>query len=245
MHASENNESGETASHFAQWLESNGRLVAGIGILLAVFLVFGFRYYSGQRINSEHDYLSAVLSFEKIQRATTVDEAALQSLQGLIATHPELKAKYEGALTQELIKGGDFSAADRLGTDVLQRLGDDLAKPYAAFSHASLALCREDTERALSMAQGLAQRLDEGKVDEQTLALHTYNLIRIAMLQQALEKKNEELAAWAAVQTWISLVQNTGSPKSQQLMSAVLRTLQEGSVSLEAYIEHRRQRLTT
>lgn len=236
-------------SPLIQWIAHNGRALLWIflGLLAATFLIH--KIFWGSFGGSEQDYYKAEGEYYTFDSSTDpkAQQEALLSLSSLLKRHPDLQSKYDGPMAQTLINREDFKQALPFAERTLVRTGQDHLPFYADYAETTLMINDQKYGEALKKALALKGKMIEAKEDPHATEfgdpLYLFNLLRIAMLQQQLEQKSEELKAWqefkqAAIQS---------SEKSYfvqpEMFEAILKQLQEGRASLFNYIEAREKLL--
>lgn len=247
---------------FMQWITENPKIFLYAGLLILAFLSIAFRFSSGSWFKSESDYYKAKIDFAALNRTAAsnkdpnIADEALASLKAIIGKHPELKAKYNLQIAQILIAQGNFDKSNEFLTSSNSK--GKYTEPsltfYEDYSQATLFIDQgkdqEALKKALSLKESLlnqtieAQKSDTPKTFGDTL--FAYNLLRIAILQQKLGYKKEELNTW---KEWISYSSLDKSNQTKlfnpQAFKEIITQLEEKNISLAAYIKAREEKLSS
>lgn len=167
-----------------------------IALILGVVLLY--RLLAGQTAKAEIDYIhlsesSAVLnnpdsSFEKRQ-------TALNEMHALLDQYPQVQAKYDGMIAQQLLIEKKFEEATPLIDRTFSRVAST-ASPYdIAYAKTSLLLAEGKTDEGLKEAYLLRQKMLE-EIKPFGGVLFAFNLIRITLLEKQLQHNDLELKAW-------------------------------------------------
>lgn len=218
-----------------QWISQNGRslLYALLG-LVALFLI-GYRLMGGQGSNSAKDYLSVeremgiFLAAERSETGAAQAKDSLDKLTRLLNKYPDLRAKYEGLIAQQLIVRGDVAAAIPLAERTLARISQEHIPLYSQYSQTTLLIEKGSDAEALEQATALQAKVNE----KDASGLFAANLLRMAMLNQKLGKKNDELKTWQILKETLTQSDN----------DQLVRALSEGRISILDYIAFREKEL--
>lgn len=218
-----------------QWISQNGRSLLWLLLGLVALFLIGYRLLGGYGSSSAKDYIAVdremgiFLAAERSESGAAQAKESLDKLTLLLNKHPDLRAKYEGQIAQELIVRGDSAAALPLAERTLARVSKEHIPLYSAYSATTLLIEKGSYPEALGQANALQSKVSE----KEDSGLFTANLLRIAMLNQKLGNKNEEL------KTWQTLKETLKQGDHDQVVTA----LSEGRVSLLDYIAFREKEL--
>ncbi len=215
-----------------QWIVDNRRslLYIFVGVIAAIILIT--RFSMGAPGQKEADLIKAETEFVNIQRAILgVDtdlsqNEAITKLHQLLSKYPELNSKYDAPIAQAFIAAGKANDAQTYADQSLKRTGSNHLPLYQDFARTSLFIEKEQYQEALTQAQKLKTVLQD-QTPKSTL--FAYNLLRIALLQQALGNKNEELKTW---QEW-------NSYSNSDAFKLINNQLESGGIKLSDYIAQR------
>jgi hypothetical protein len=233
-----------------QWFSQHAQkvlytLAAGF-ILLIALLVWNARGAS----KAERDYIEAPREFQSF--SANDNNGALDQLNTILSRRPDLRAKYDALIAQQLINRSEIASALPFANSALERVGKDHLPNYVDYAGISLLVAEEKYTEALEKATALKQQMLnesaktrlEGKEYSFGSALFAYNLLRIAMLQQQSGQFNEELTAW---KEWQSFMKADPSVQQFAIDSRALITIEnginEGNIALKDYIDSRIQQL--
>ena len=223
-----------------QWLSSKKKIILWSLIGLFALLILSYRITAQRTLNAESDFFQAQAAFTQFQQASQMDskdedKAASSDLEKLVAMmqrYPELKAKYEGSLSQMLLISGQVSQARLFAEDVFKRTQPDHLELYQDYSKTSLLIGEQLYAQALQKAQQLKQGMDQNIAEAANPILYVLNLIRLAALYQKLDQPAEEQQIWELFQD---------QPQRQEALIAANHAFKAGRVSLNQYIENRKQ----
>lgn len=237
------------------WLSRNGKNAIYILLgLIALFLVV-YRLSSRNTSQTEKDYLQAANEFAQFESNKLTDPSsnaeALDRLNAIMSSHPELHAAYDGAIAQTLLNRGQATEAKPFALATLKRTQSDNLPLYNDFASTTLLISDQQYKEALEKSQALKQKMldDLGQTNNQSdLAfgdmLFAFNLFRIAMLQQQIGDGKAELQTW---QEWKRYAGLDKAKEPNKISQAAFRTLIQqlaiGSIALPDYISYREQLL--
>jgi len=213
---------------FVDWLSANkGSILVGLAVVLTL-LLFASRFISSRNLNAEADFLqSQVLLTEFQNRGAEMTESdSLPRLEDILSRHPDLHAKYDGLIAQELIIDREPAKARPFAEQSFQRTSQDGIDAYQDFAKTSLLVSEERYDQALIDTQQLKARMDQDTTHNFGNILYMANLVRLAVLYQATNKPAEEIAAWKAVEDYLK---NNGD----------FALFGEGQFTLNDYIKER------
>jgi hypothetical protein len=219
-------------------------VIVGIGILL-----FGASRFMGWfRGDAQIDFVAAEVAYNKWHG----EKEALPKLEKLIQRHPELHAKYDGAIAQKLLHSSEHGLASSYASQVLKRV-ESFSPYYTQFANATVMIAQGRLADALVRAKELKQSMENddrfwekrSRVVKHGSLLYGYNLLRIAILEKTAGSAEGELLAWRA------LKQNAGwqggSPASKtydpEAYGLIQQNFQKQDISLLDYINHRESKI--
>src|SRR5262249_36112881 len=147
------------ASHPAiEWLSAHKNLLLWAVVGLIVALIVASRLVTWRHLDAEKDFFQAQTAFTQFEQAagnTTDGTAAadLEQLQAIMQRHPELKAKYEGALAQTLLVIGQVPQAQTYIEDTFKRTRSDHLQLYQNYTKASVLINQGQYADALHFAK--------------------------------------------------------------------------------------------
>lgn len=215
-----------------QWFIQNGRTLLWIfGAILLLILLFQ-RFVIGTPATG-NEYLEAENEFHAFLKGKdpAIQEEALKKLSTLLKKHSDLQSKYDGEIAQTLLNRSAVEAAIPYAQRTFNRVHSDDLNLYENYAQTTFLIANKKYEEALKNAQDLRFNITQtskGKEFGQTLFL--FNQLRIAMLQQQLGNKMEELKAWEEFKQ---------APVSPKAFETVTTQLEGGKVSLLDYIDTR------
>ncbi|HVX01166.1 MAG TPA: hypothetical protein VHA52_12150, partial [Candidatus Babeliaceae bacterium] len=230
------------------WLKDHLSVIGGVALFLVVGMVAASRWVKG---DAQADYLTAEIAYQHWEGGKG---EALTRLQKIIRKHPELHAKYDGAIAQKLLSTSEKGLATSYGKAALKRMGD-FSPHYKNFSHCSLLIVENKLAEALQGAKELkaAMEKDEAFWEKKSelmrhgCILYAFNLLRIAMLEKEAGTPAGELAAWRAFKEnagWLGAqpASKTYDPEAYQLIQD---NFHNQETSLLDYIKYREEFLTS
>lgn len=226
-------------SPFIQWISTYGRYLLLLAIGLITLLLVIYRMVSGGSGNAERDYLSADQAFTLFARPLAADtdpaanKEALTQLKSYLNRYPELHAKYDGLIAQTLLYRGEMEEATQFAALALNRTAGETPSFYSEYSQTTLLIGSQHYSDALARAQALHQKmLKAEKPNAFGETLFAFNLLRIAILQQQIGLKKDELQTW---QEWKGYLNKASGAAFQRLVEQFT----ENKISLLNYIEAR------
>lgn len=222
-----------------QWISQNGRSLLWLILgLIALFLI-GYRLMGGPSSGSAKDYFAAEKEMDLFLTGSEAQtQESLDKLNKLLKSYPDLQAKYDGRIAQKLIDRGAISSALPFADRTLARLSKEHVPFYNDYSATTLLIEKEQYPEALEQAMALQAKMNEKQEGEKFgSGLYAANQLRLAMLNQKLGKKSEELKSWQTLKQ--ILTQGASGLSFEQ----VLQALNEGKLSLLDYIAFREKEL--
>lgn len=224
-----NIESLEGESPFIEWVTEHGKKIVWgfVTALLILFLLF--KLYSGSQAKAEKDFMEAAKLEPTLFQPAKAEET-LEKLANLVSRHPSLQAEYDGLMAQSYLNLGQVEKAAPLVERTLGRIALDDVAAYEKSSEIALLISQGELETAYPLALTLKERL-KGEAS----VLYFFNLLRLGMLEQALDKKAEEKQTW---EEFLSYKQ-ANVPAFQQLIEGT----DTPGASLITFIEERQKKL--
>lgn len=220
-----------------EWINKNKwNIASGFVIaLMAIFLLY--RFFSGTAIKNERDYFEAEIAQTKLMDASSA-EKALDQLKGIVASHPELQAKYDGVMAETYLLLNQPEEAKPLIERNLNRIQEN---PYSKKS-AEIALLMGENKWEEARALSMSLKKDLEAMNPNTLpVLYLYNLYRLISLNQKLGATQEEKTL---ISEWFNLSKNGEKLSITPIVfDAFVKTLNLGDVSFINYIQERQNQL--
>ncbi len=233
-----------------QWLSDHGKNL--LWILLAGFLTFLliYRLTGGSKNGVEQDYFKAENDFASIRKAKD-SKSQLEELNkftALLMKRPELQSKYDGMVAQLLLDEGDLKQGEFFAERTLSRVSKNHLPLYVDYAKTSLVISNGKYEEALTQAEALkkemiSQNENPDKTKEFGDVLYLFNLLRIAMLHQHLNRNAEELNAWEEFKKAPVQSSEHAYVVNPEVFENFAKHLQEGKASIFNYIEAREKAL--
>lgn len=218
-----------------QWVEKNGRMLLIALLALISLLFFLYRQTASKHSQAEQDYFQAANAIVQMKDPAKTSEA-LADLQLILAKHPELNARYDGPIAEDLLVANNLNAAEPYAERTFQRVTSDMSPLYLQYAKTSLTIAAGKSEEALKEAFRLKGQLLDTNAKLFGPDLYLFNLIRIAMLERTLNQKEEEH------KTWDELLQigkgNAPVPISSSDFERVISSFESEGVSLLEFIKH-------
>ncbi len=218
------------------WIKHHLSKIVGTGFVVLAGIIALTRLFKG---DAQVDFLAADIAY---QHWEGVPGEHLSKLQKILRKHPELHAKYDGAIAQKLLNSSEQGLAMSYAKAALKRM-EGFSPYYIDFSQSSLLIAENKLEEALSRSKALKSSMekDDGFWEKKSeivrhgCILYAYNLLRIAMLEKAAGTPEGELLAWKEFK------ENGGTskvydPEAYQLIQS---NFQNDEISLLDYIKHR------
>ena len=198
---------------------------------------------------AETDFLSAHLAYNAWNEGEELDTVFLTNLKTYMKKHPELDHRYEKPVLQRLMAHGEL----KLSLPIIEK---GLAKVverssyYDRFGQVSLLVANGHLEKALAESEALKNDLmydnefwEVSKKEHRGSLLFAFNLMRIAMLNQSLEKTSEEYAAWRELKCFASWEEGEVALDRAVLDKEAFSTLEkhfsDHGITLKDYIQFR------
>src|SRR5476649_1437261 len=136
-----------------EWVKTHLTMVAGIAAILAVGLIAVSKCIKG---DAQVDYLAAEMAYNHWEGDHSKENKSEHfiTLQKIIRKHPELHAKYDGAIAQKLLSTSERGLATSYGKATLKRMGA-FSPYYKDFSTCSLMIADHKLTEALESSKAL------------------------------------------------------------------------------------------
>jgi len=232
------------------WLAGHMNVVLTCGIAVIAVLFGAARFLGWFRGDAQVDFVAAEVAYHKWEGG----KEALLKLEKIIRRHPELHAKYDGAIAQKLLSSSERGLANSYASAALKRVGS-FSPYYTQFANVSLMIAEGNLADALGEAKGLKKSMEsddsfwerQSHVVRYGSLLYAYNLLRIAMLEKTAGSGEGELLAWKELKQnagWqgADIVSKTYDPEAYVL---IRENFQKQEISLLDYINHREHKITT
>ncbi|MGH7889675.1 MAG: hypothetical protein ACRENF_03910 [Thermodesulfobacteriota bacterium] len=231
-----------------EWIKTHLVTVAAIALFIGVGLISVARWVKG---DAQVDYLAADMAYRHWEDEQGSNRGGhFTKLQKILRKHPELHAKYDGAIAQKLLSTSEKGLATSYGKAALKRIGY-FSPHYKEFSSCSLMIDNNQLEEALKSSKSLKSNMEKddlfwekkSEIAPHGCILYAFNLLRIGMLEKVAGTAKDELAAWH------ELKENAGwqgaAPASKTYDPEAYLLIQENfknqEISLLDYIKHREE----
>jgi len=220
-----------------EWLNQNrGYLAWGILGLVALLFIL-YRFQAGEIGQAEQDYASAARSVAQLSDKTG-EPQALAELQEILKRRPNLQAKYDGVIAQNLLILGDVENAEPFAERTFKRVSNENVPFYIDYARNSFTIEKGEFDQALAQAQGLKLAMQNGKeLHAFGPMLYIFNLIRIGMLQKQLGQQAEEKKSWQELMKLSAGDSRLGISATD--LQQVIQHVEERGISLANFIEER------
>lgn len=226
------------------WIKGHLSVMAGGVVLVIVGLVAVSRWMKG---DAQVDYLAAEAAYRHWEGNKG---EGLARLQKILKDHPELHAKYDGAIAQKLLSSSENGLAKIYAKAAFKRMGD-FSPYYTDFSKATLLIADDQLTDALQSAKLLKANMEKdeafwnkkSEVIRYGCILYAFNLLRIAMLEKTAGTPEGELVAWRELKEnagWLG-AQPTSITHDPEAYLLVQENFQNQDISLLDYIKYREE----
>lgn len=204
---------------------SAASVIAGVAILIGYF-------QSGPNALNYAEAETAVAKWS----ASPGDGKLYLGMKEALRQVPDLGVRYEASIAQNLMNTDQLDKALVMANRALSRVEQDI--PYHAhFAKTSLLIEQEDFQKALEASVALKEQMGSVFLESHQggSLLYVHNLLRIACLQQELQNRFGEKAAWEELEGFLN-----GKSK---LAEKFLASFSEKQVDLTQYITERMKSL--
>ncbi|MEC7839246.1 MAG: hypothetical protein VX777_04310 [Chlamydiota bacterium] len=245
-----------------KWVVKNGNNIFYALITFIALLFIVYRMSANEQVRAENDYFTATKDFNTFARSGDADssaqEQALINLEEVLKRRPELNAKYDALIAQELLVKDKPLTAMPFAERTLSRTSQENLSLYQEFANATLLIATEKYSEALELSNKLKAQIESTRKSESSKlptentltatgsvgeTLYVYNLIRIPLLEKQLGNRVSELSSWEFLNGYLYQNQESQSPELRETRIIFDNLFSEGSVSLKNFIEHRIQEI--
>lgn len=221
-----------------EWIVAHKHFFIWGFVALLIALLASSRLITWQTLDAEKDFFQAQTLFTQFEKDANNTEnnftaTDLSQLESIMNRYPELKPKYQGALAQTLLVTGQVPQAQEMISDIFKRTAPDHLQLFQSYTNGSVLIQQKQYANALQHAKELKSTLEQSGLETHT-ALYIYNLVRMATLYQEMGQPNEELKTWEELES---------QTLNLDTLLAVTQAFQIGNISLDQYIEERKQEL--
>jgi hypothetical protein len=223
-----------------EWLIKYGKTVLIAIACLAALLVIGLRLTSGNQAKQGVEYLKAQKEFTQFQTSTgEAQKEALAKLNQVFQIIPQLHAKYDGLIAQELLLSNEVKRAEEFAALALQRIAKDQLPFHAEYSRIALLISQGEYKTALERTVQLKNKmLAEPAPRSFGDILFAYTLLNQALLYQQVGDLKGEKESWDELKRYARLVKEAppADQFSPEAFSQMLAQFEMGKVSLKEYM---------
>ncbi|PIS03301.1 MAG: hypothetical protein COT85_01065 [Chlamydiae bacterium CG10_big_fil_rev_8_21_14_0_10_42_34] len=225
-------EMSDISTYLLNFTESKKRIAIGTSSVIGgLALLIGY-FQSGP---SAMSYAETEAAFSKWE-ASPQDDTLYQGMLEALRMTPEALGKYDAAIAQKLLNTDKLSDALVMANRSLSRVKDDIPF-HATYAATSLLIEQGSYQQALQDAVALKESMGNSYSSEFKggSLLYAHNLLRIACLQQELNNRPGEKAAWEELEVLI----DSKTPLSELILSS----FSEKQINLSQYIADRKKAL--
>lgn len=182
--------------------------------------------------------------------ASFKDSEKLDKLKSLVKKYPNLQPKYEGLIIQNLLMNDKLSKDDNsLADKALERIKSDLPF-YYEYSKNAILINNGEFQEALNKSKELKTKmlgnfsLLEAKGLEAYCILFSFNLLRIALLEEKLSNVNNELLAWQELEDYLNIGSNKSNVQIQTVSKTFKDIFNENGIELTDFIQYRKAQIS-
>ncbi len=228
---------------YSEWLTNYGKILLISIACLAVLLLIGLRLSFGSSGQQVADYLKAKKEFTLFQTADgEAQKEAFAGLQQLMQRLPQLHARYDGMVAQQLLLQNDVKQGVEYADLTLLRTDRDHLSYYSEFSRIALLISQGEYKTALDKTTQLKKKMIEQPAPRPFGdILFAYNLLNQALLYQQLGNSVAEKEKWRELKRYARLTDEAPPTNlfNPQAFTDMLAQFEVGKVSLKEYIEFR------
>ncbi|MEM1282967.1 MAG: hypothetical protein AAGG81_05380 [Chlamydiota bacterium] len=231
-----------------QWIAKNAtNILAAVALIFAI-LFFIYRMSANDQTKAENDYLNASKDFNTFISADAEitalqHEEAFEQLNTILANRPDLHEKYDAMIAQALLTKERANEAIPYAERTFKRIAKDNLPLHENFAKITILIGQAEYSQALALSQKLKEELNKTTKDNNITTLSTYNLLRLAMLENALDNKEEELKAWEELNATLYTPEAMLSSTANEQRTLFENLFSNGTISLKNYIDHRQKTL--
>jgi hypothetical protein len=234
-----------------QWIVDNRTKLLSIFAVVIVSVLIITRLSMGAPGEKEANLITTETEFLNLQRVIlgidseiSIDDAFAKVNQ-LLSKYPELNSKYDAPLAQAFITVQKPNDAQAFAQQSLKRTKENNTPLYQDFAQTTLLIAQEKYPEALVQAQKLKDALLQEAPNKDLKfgsILFSYNLLRIATLNQTLGNKKEELSTW---KEWNEYSTSSKNGIDSKAFNQVTNQLESGNIRLTDYIAQREKELNS
>lgn len=173
--------------------EKRKELIWGFGFLVLGLLLL-VRLSSFFGVKTENNYLQAEKDLALVLESnkTEEQEEALSKLLSILASTPDMGPIYDGTVAQIFLAANKPKEAAPYLEKSLSRTTSQELPHFASFAKASLMIQEGKWDEALKESMDLKAALQT----QNDSSLYAFNVLRLALINKHLGKKDGEKAAW-------------------------------------------------
>lgn len=230
------------------WIMKNStNILAGTALLLAL-LFFLYRMSANEKVKAENDYYTATKEYIAFlgqgESTPLTEEQAFVQLEEILNRRPELQSKYDAMIAQTFLVRENPEAAHPFAKRTFARTSQDHLPLYQRFAEITLLISEQNYPQALHETKELKEQLLQEEANQSSSLLQVYNLLRLALLEQALDHKEGEIAAWKTLDETLYSTDPLLSTKHATLKMEMEKVFSDGTLSLKNYSDHRQKLLS-
>lgn len=206
-----------------------------LGIILGIVLLY--RMLAGQSARAENEYIALSESSAILNNPESSSEkrtVALNEMLPLLERYPQIQAKYDGLVAEQLLIERNLDVASPLIERTFSRVKGAVS-PYAIdYAKNSVLITQGDLGEGLKNAYLLREKMLSDIIPYSGV-LYSFNLIRIALLEKQLNHKDLELKAWNELKG----MSNSSHPLgiSSQELQRIIAHFDNEEASLSSFIK--------
>lgn len=203
-------------------------------ILLGIVLLY--RMLAGQTARAESTYMALSESSSILKNPESPlekREVALNEMLPLLDQYPQIQAKYDGQVAEQLLIERKLDASLPLIERTFSRV-ESTTSPYALdYAKNSVLITQGNLEEGLKNAYALREKM-LSDIMPYSGVLFSFNLIRIALLEKQFLHRDLELKAWNELKN----MSNSAHPLkiSHQELQRIMTHFDNEEASLSNYI---------
>lgn len=190
-------------------------------LTLACLLVWGERFFTSNRSQNRDDFFVANKIFEKLQKGEILPVETVETVEKILARHPELHTKFDAPLALAFLSQHNAAKGLVYAHAALDKVGGYLPAYYQTFAQTGFCIVEEQFLPAFEEASTLCHQLENRPEYE---VLHAMNLLRLLFLAEKLNLADAKQEAW-------------GKLKLLPVHESLKPLFHEGSLSLEDYMQ--------
>lgn len=223
-------------NEFMQWFQKNQRYLIGIVFALLIASILIYQLFAWQTRRAEKDYWAAAKDIEQLADPSQ-KSVVLAQLQEILHRRPQLQAKYDGMIAQNLLVLGDVETSLPFANRTFVRISDDHIPLYMDYAHNSYVIEQSSFSEALQQAVNLKSTMQNpNHLQSFGPMLYIFNLIRIGMLQKELGQMDEQKKTWQELMALSS--GNSSLGIAPQDLEVVMQHVNEPKTSFNHFIQN-------